>query len=163
MKAKSKSKQLALVPATSTLGTLPATQPPPRKADIICALVERARVKHEEERLNCLNAIKEAEAMTKAACIAELSKNSKAFEVGVHTHSYGFSVNYRIGVIPANIKKLIDAERALPRVRSFDPAQVKRDITAKLSGGIAGDRVKALLASPEAVKKLDETFEAMAA
>lgn len=41
----------------------------------------------------------------------------------------------------------------------FDAAQVKRDITVKLSGGVIGDRVQALLASPEAVKKLDETLE----
>ncbi len=65
--------------------------------------------------------------------------------------------------IPPHITALIKAERAIDRVRGFDPAQVKRDITAKLSGGIAGDRVKALLANPDAVKKLDETLEALSA
>lgn len=158
MKPKSK---LTIVPASSAIGSLPATQPPPRKTDIICALVERARVKHEEERLKSQKLVAEAESKIKAACIAELSKNPSHFDVSHSTYSYGFHVQYSARSIPPHIGALIKAERAITRVRSFDPAQVKRDITAKLSGGIAGDRVKALLASPDAVKKLDATLEAL--
>ena len=158
---KAKTSKLALVPASSSLGNLPSTQPPPRKADIICALVERVRVKHQEERLCAQNRITVGENKIKAACIAELSKNPSSFDVSHATHSYGFYLQYSAKSIPPHIGALIKAERAIPRVRSFDPVQAKRDITAKLSGGIAGDRVKALLASPEAVKKLDETLEAL--
>jgi hypothetical protein len=158
---KTKAKTLALVPASSALGNLPATQPPPRKADIICALVERARVKHEEERQKVVAQIQEATKKIQAACIEELSKNPAHFEVSCSTYSNSFRLEYYAKCIPPHIARLIQAERSIPRLRSFDPAQVKRDITAKLSGGIAGDRVKALLASADAVKKLDATLEAL--
>ena len=158
---KPKTSKLAIIPASSAIGNLPATQPPPRKSDNICALVERARVKHEEERLKSQRLIAEANNKIQAACIAELSKNPGSFDVSHSTHSCGFYVQYSARSIPPHIFALIKAERAISRVRIFDPAAVKRDITAKLSGGIAGDRVKALLASPDAVKKLDATLEAL--
>ncbi len=163
MKTKTKTKTLAIVPASSTLGNLPATQPPPRKADIICALVERARIKHHEEYHAIIKQRNVANEAVNAAIVAELEKSPQSFNCTVQYYSGRAEVEYSMRVIPPHITKLIAARNAVPAPRQFDPAQVKRDITAKLSGGIAGDRVKALLTSPEAVKKLDETLEALSA
>lgn len=160
---KTKSNKLALVPASSSLGNLPSTQPPPRKADIIYALVERARVKHQEAVKTYVETRTAAEETVNAAILAELEKNPKSFKMTVNSWSRSLEVEYVLTVIPPHIAKLIAAKNGIPNVGQFDPAQVKRDITAKLGGGIAGDRVKALLANPEAVKKLDETLEAFAA
>ncbi len=154
-------KKLSIVPATTAIGHLPPTQPPPRKADIIVALVERARVKHEEEVAANNKVLQEAKAKVDQACLAELEKSPKAFKTSVSTWSAGFRVEYVATVTPPHIEKLIKAERAIPRLRSFDAYAVKREITARLSGGITGDRVKALLASPDAVKKLDATLQAI--
>lgn len=158
---KTKNSKLALIPAISAIGNLPATQPPPRKADIICALVERARVKHEEESQSLMAKRTAAEELVSAAIVAEFEKNPKSFQRIVSHRSSRCEIELTLRVVPPHITKLIAAKNNLPQVRSFDPAAIKRDITAKLSGGIAGDRVKALLASPDAVKKLDATLEAL--
>lgn len=155
---------LAVVPAASSLSSLPATQPPPRKADIICALVERARVKHQEE-VNAYKAQREnAEKAAADAIVQELKNNPGNFEIRVTCITSAYSkpeVEYTMKSVPLHIKKLRDDACKVPSMRPFDSAQVKRDITAKMSGGIAGDRVKALLSNPDTVKKLDETLEAM--
>ena len=158
---KTKTKALALVPASSAIGNLPATQPPPRKSDIICALVERARVKHQEESAALTKRRTEAEKAAKDAILKELKDHPDNFDVSVYPSYLTPQVNFYIKGMPPHIKKLKAAIGAVPSVRNFDPSAVKRDITSKLSGGIAGDRVKALLASPDAVKKLDATLEAL--
>lgn len=158
MKTKTK---LTLVPVSSALGNLPATQPPPRKADIICALVERARVKHEEEREELR---KNKETLNKKAeetLLALFKESPNLFVQSVDFWSHSAEIEYRIQDLPKNALTAVAAARNAPTMCGFDHATVKRDITAKLSGGIAGDRVKALLASPDAVKKLDETLEAL--
>ena len=153
---KSKSKAL-----TVAAPQLPATQPPPRKADIICALVERARIKHEEENNILIKRRREAEDAAKEAILKELKDTPENFDVYVRPTYHHPEVEFLMKVIPPHIKKLREAIESVPSTRNFDPAQVKRDITVKLSGGVIGDRVQALLANPEAVKKLDETLESI--
>ena len=158
---KNKNSKLALIPATSAIGNLPATQPPPRKADIICALVERARVKHDAEREEVR---KNKETLQKKAgdsIIALFKDSPHLFTQHVDYWSQSAEIEFRLATLPKSVQAVVTLARNAPTMGSFDPAQVKRDITAKLSGGIAGDRVKALLASPDAVKKLDATLEAL--
>ena len=91
---------------TSTALALPATQPPPRKEDIISAMVERARVKHQTEKdklsskrsliLDNLNNVVQA----------ELAKNPENFEVKVRGSYINPEVTYAMKGVPANIKKL---------------------------------------------------------
>lgn len=140
---------------------LPITQPPPHKKDIINALVERARVKHQEHADVFKNKRLEAEQFAKDAILKELVDNPSNFRVRVSPEYNHPEIEYSLEVVPPHIKKLRDAIRAAPLISGFDAAAaVRRDITNKMAQG-SSDRVAALLASPEAVKKLDETLQSL--
>lgn len=160
---KAKSNKLALIPASSALGNLPSTQPPPRKADIICALVERARVKHEAEREEVRKKKEDLQKKAEESIITLFKESPHLFTQHVNYCSQSAEIEFRLATLPKSVQAAVTSARNAPTMYGFDAAQVKRDITANLSGGIAGDRVKALLSSPEAVKKLDETLEALSA
>lgn len=149
--AKKTAKTTALA---STALTLPKIQPPPRKEDVINAMVERARVKHEEERVKLANNRAEAEKAAEKAIVDELKKNPQNFEMRVVGIEYGRAeVEYRLTVQPPHIEKLRLAVVRSPRLGNFDAAAMKRQIRAGMD--TAGERVKALLADPSAVKALD--------
>lgn len=135
-----------------------AIQPPPRKEDIINAMVQRAFAKHEEEKARLTKLRDEAEEKFKTALLDELKKHPENFDVCVHNYSKP-EVEYTISVIPPAITKLKEAIRQVPTIRHFDEVAVKRQIREGMNS--AGDRVKALLNNPDAVKKLDAALEAI--
>lgn len=138
---------------------LPATTPPPRKEDIINAMVERARVKHEEERQKLTVQHQKAKKEFDDAVIEELKKNPDSFEITVNHWQTSAKVEYRIRVIPPHLTRLKRLLDAVPSVGSFNPQEVKRQIREGMS--TAGDRVKALLENPTAVKALDAALNEM--
>lgn len=153
-----KKNKLAIVKPAAI--NLPATTPPPRKEDIINALVERAMVKHQEE-YDKLEA-KRATAIDafNTAILAELTTNRENFECRVSgaEGSWKPEVEFRLNVMPPRIQKLREAVKAIPRMKMFDAVAVKRQIREGIAGQ-TGDLVKALLANPDAVRALDATLE----
>jgi pyruvate/2-oxoglutarate dehydrogenase complex dihydrolipoamide acyltransferase (E2) component len=152
------SKKLTLAkPAASTLA-LPPTAPPPRKEDIINAMVERARVKHAEESAKLNEKREAAKKALYDAIAAELEKNPQSFQREINSYSHRVSIEYVCRVVPPNITRLQAAYNAVPHIGLFDLAAVRRKIREQYSNVSAGERVKALLSNPEAVKALDEAL-----
>ncbi len=150
-----KTKSKAIIVAAPQL---PATQPKPRKADIIAALVERAATKHYEVKKQA-----DQKREAKRAEITEFLKSEMAvsphnFDVRLSSAQYTPELEFTIKVIPAGLKRLQEELRKLPDIRDFDSTRTKREIIAALGDDNAA-RVKALLSNAEAVKKLDETLE----
>lgn len=149
--------KLATVPKKPTT-LLPVVQPPPRKEDVVKALVERARAKHAEERAKLEAQQAAARDAFDSALIAELAANPSAFERGIRCRSsYSPEVQFTLGVLPPKIKKLRDAINATPSLRPFDEKEVRKSIRESL--GDSGSRVNALLNNPDAVKALDAMLE----
>lgn len=145
---------------TSSTIALPSTiQPPPRKEDIINAMVERARIKHAEERQRLESLKQAAKDKFQAALLAELKAKPESFQVKVDTWSGTAEVEYRLQVCPPHIEKLRIAYKQAPLLGLFDDAAMKRQIREGMN--VAGDRVKALLANHDAVKKLDAALKAI--
>jgi hypothetical protein len=145
----------------STALALPVTQPPPRKEDIINAMVERARVKHQTESDKLSAQKKAAEETLEKAVMEQLRSTPEAFESSVSCWGNSATIDFRIRVLPPHIKKLQEAVNKVPRLASFNHVEVKKQIREGMN--TAGDRVKALLDNPEAVKKLDQALESIGA
>jgi multidrug efflux pump subunit AcrA (membrane-fusion protein) len=139
---------------------LPSTiQPPPRKEDIINAMVERARVKHAEEEQR-LEAIRNAaQSKLDAAVKKNLNEYPGNFTVRIRANYHQPDVIFEMVAVPPNITKLKADLRECKSLRPFDEAAVKRQIREGMN--VAGDRVKALLDNPDAVKKLDAALKAI--
>lgn len=142
----------------STSRILSNTQPPPRKEDIINAMVERARVKHSEEcaRLSVLR--KAAEDKFNAAVMEELRKHPDNFSVRVCDYRLP-KVEYTMQVIPFAIARLKDAIGEVPSLYSFDAAEFQRKVRADTDTDTGGKRMKALLDDPNVVKALDSALD----
>ena len=153
---KPKDKLQLIKPAVANL---PALTPPPRKEDILNAMVERARVKHQEEIDRLSAKRKETEEKFNAAVLEELRKNPQNFTTYVRNYSKP-EVEFTMEVIPPAIAKLKGAIRQVPTIRHFDPVAAKKHIRESL-GASATDRVKTLLSNPEAVKAMDAALEKM--
>ena len=150
-------KTLAIVKPASV--NLPATTPPPRKEDIINAMVEQARVKHTEEQQR-LEAIREAaEAKLDAAVKKNLDEHPENFTISYRSSYSSPEIHFEMVAVPASITKLKAELRDCKGLRSFDAVEVKRKIRAGMN--TAGDRVKSLLANPDAVKALDAALESI--
>ncbi len=145
---------------TSTALSLPATQPPPRKEDIINAMVERARVKHQAEASKLSSKRSAILSSLNNAVQADLAKNPENFDIRVRGSYCSPEVTYGMKSVPAYIKKLQKEYDESPTMRNFDEQQVKRNIREGMSSS-SSTRVKALLDSPEAVKKLDQALESI--
>jgi multidrug efflux pump subunit AcrA (membrane-fusion protein) len=132
---------------------LPAMTPPPRKEDIINAMVERARVKHAEESQR-LEAIRSAtESKLNAAVKKNLDEHPENFTIRIRANYQQPEIHFEMVAVPAAITKLKLELSACQRLRSFDEVAVKRQIREGMN--VAGDRVKALLNNTDAVKALD--------
>jgi CO dehydrogenase/acetyl-CoA synthase gamma subunit (corrinoid Fe-S protein) len=144
---------------TSSAIALPANiQPPPRKEDIINAMVERARVKHAEEnqRLQAIRAA--AQSKLESAVRKNLADHPENFTVEVRDYRQP-AVTFEMVAVPPQIAKLKAELRECQSLRNFHDASVKRQIREGMN--VAGDRVKSLLANPDAVKKLDAALKAI--
>ena len=152
------SKKLALAKHAPSTLALPPTAPPPRKEDIINAMVERARVKYQKEQFE-LNAKRDAAVKElNQALLDELKKKPDSFTVTFHGLYHAPEIEYALQTIPPHIRSLRDKVKLVPSLGMFDEAAVKRKIRANM--GVGGtERVKALLANPEAVKALDAALE----
>lgn len=153
------SKKLAIAkPSSVATLSLPPTAPPPRKEDIINAMVERARVKHGEEKQK-LEAQREAALKElNAALLLELKSKPDSFTIHFHSQYHCPEIEYVLNVVPPHIHKLREKLKGVPSVRCFDAAEVRRKIREQFTGA-ATDRVKALLSNPEAVAALDTALE----
>lgn len=147
-------------PVNTSALALPSTiQPPPRKEDIINAMVQRAFIKHGEEKQR-LEAVKQAaKDKFQAALLAELKAKPDNFSVKVSSWGAAAEIEYRLEVCPPHIEKLRAAYKNVPTLGSFDEVAAKRQIRDGMN--VTGDRVKALLANPDAVKKLDAALAAI--
>lgn len=141
-----------------TTSSLPATQPRPRKADIIAALVGRAAVKHYEMKKQADQKRETKRAEITEFLKSEMATNPQNFDVRLSSAQYTPELEFTIKVIPAGLKKLQEELCKLPDIRDFDSSRSKREIISAL-GDDEASRVKALLSNAEAVKKLDETLE----
>lgn len=150
------SKKLALVKPAAI--NLPATTPPPRKEDIVNALVERARVKHQEERDALEKRRDNARDELDKALEAEFWSKPSNFEKRTSFWGGSAEIEFKLRVIPPHIVKLRKTLNDIPHLGAFDPVAVKKKIREGMKAS-SGERVKALLANPAAVKALDATLE----
>lgn len=148
---------------TTTAIVLPATQPKPRKEDVLNALVERAREKHakqakelHEKRTAAQDAVeKEARRLLDE----QMGKQDPSFDLPwKHSHSKKVAVTFR--VTSPKLDKLLQAYFAVPSLCNFDAVKVKRELREKLAPDSA--RVDALLKNPDAVKALDAMLKDLA-
>ena len=150
----------AKTPVNKAALALPSTiQPPPRKEDIISAMVQRAFIKHSEEKQRLADLQQAAKDKFQAALLAELKAKPDSFSVKVSSWGAAAEIEYRLEVCPPHIEKLRAAYKSSPTLGSFDEVAAKRQIREGMS--TSGDRVKALLDNPDAVKKLDAALEAI--
>lgn len=145
---------------TSSAIALPSTiQPPPRKEDIINAMVERARIKHAEESKRLEDIRDAAESKLDAAVKKNFDEHPENFTVDYRSNYQSPDIVFTMVAVPPNITKLKAELRECKHLRAFDDAAVKRQIREGMN--VAGDRVKALLDNPDAVKKLDAALKAI--
>lgn len=154
-------KKAALTIVKPSAIQLPAMTPPPRKEDIVAGLVERARVKHAEESRELATRKNAAREVFDKAALEHFKKHPEAFEVRVSTYGNSVDIEHTMKVMPPHLLKLKRDYEAIPTLGLFNPAEVKKMIRDGM--GTQGDRVKALLANPEAVKKLDEMLTTIGA
>lgn len=144
----------------------PATvQPKPRKEDIINALVERARVKHEVEAKEIEKQREKLEMDLREAVKAHFRANPSLWVENVTSWSGRLRtliIEVRCADVPAKIKQLQNKFNQLPSLTAFNAVEVKRRIREAMSQG-KGASVKALLGNAEMVKKLDQTLKAIGA
>ncbi len=153
------SKKLAIAkPSSAAILSLPPTAPPPRKEDIINAMVERARVKHEEEKRKLEVQREAALKELNAALLLELKNKPDSFTIHFHSQYHCPEIEYVLDVVPPHIHKLREKLKSVPSIRFFDAAEVRRKIREQFTGA-ATDRVKSLLSNPEAVAALDAALE----
>lgn len=143
---------------SAALALPPSILPPPRKEDIISAMVERARVKHAEESQKLEDIRAKAEEKLNSAVKQNLETHPTNFVSRVHNYNHP-EVTFEMVTVPPNITKLKEELRNCARMKGFDAAHVRTEIRAGMN--LSGDRVKALLDNPEAVKKLDAALEAI--
>lgn len=155
---KTKPNKLTIV-KVSALPNLPATQPKPRKEDIINAMVERARVKHTAESASMQDAKNAKKKKVYDAIKALLASHPEQFEITVNFWNTQGAVEHRCASFPPKIVALIRDANNAPTMRLFDASAVKAQIRAGMD--TAGDRVKALLSDTGAVKALDAALEAI--
>jgi len=155
-----KKKPAITKPATSSVLTLPPTAPPPRKEDIINAMVERARVKHEEQRQHIATQRQAAVDALNEALLKELKEKPESFCINFNMYDAP-EIKYSLDVVPPHIRKLREKVREAPYMRGFDAAEVRRKIRDQYQAS-SSDRVRALLASPDAVKALDAALAKIA-
>jgi hypothetical protein len=141
---------------TSTAIVLPATQPKPRKEDVLNALVERAREQHSKEAATMEEARQTAltacETEARKVLDAEISKLAPSFDLPwKHSTSKRVAITFRVS--SPRLNKLVQDYNALPSMRNFDPVAVKKTLRERLAP--SSERVDALLKNPDAVKALD--------
>ena len=124
-------------------------------------MVERARVKHAEESklLEDIRAV--AESKLDAAVKKNLDEHPENFTIRIRANHQQPDVIFEMVAVPPNIAKLKAELRECKSIRHFDESAVKRQIREGMN--VAGDRVKALLNNPDAVKKLDAALKAITA
>lgn len=151
-------KKLALTKLPKMLPALPSTTPPPRKEDIINAMVERARVKHGEEVASLHKKRDAAEKELRDALLAELKVNPQSFTMTVHGMYHAPEIEYSLDIVPAHIRKLRESVRSVPSLQPFDAGYTRRKIRDQFNAS-PDDRVKALLSNEDAVKAIDAALE----
>lgn len=154
---KPKDKLQIIKPAVANL---PAITPPPRKEDILNAMVERARVKHQEEYDRLEKNKEGAKEKLKNALLELLKVSPSSFSTDIDTWCGCCRVEFTLENLPPHIEKLRKAYKDAPSIRGFDESAVKRKIREGMSAA-GGDRVKALLDNPEAVKAMDAALDKM--
>lgn len=144
---------------TSTALVIPQTiTPKPTKNDIINAMVERARVKHNEER-DRLRKLREASMeKIKEAAKVEFQKNPPKPDLTVLTSSYYEYVQFEFRVTSPELKNLMKEHEKIGSLRPFDEKEVRAFIREGMSTQ-TGNAVQSLLANPDAVKALDASLE----
>jgi hypothetical protein len=161
MKKKSVSKLPLAVAETVQTGTLVAvTTPPLKKAELITALVERARLKHLAEYEAWVAQKPIALAAYTAAVLADYEAHTDLYTPGACPWSPMPTISI-IGsrMTPALNKLRVACEKPRP---VFDLAVTKARIRDAMNGNSAGcARIQAVLNNPETVKALDATLEAI--
>lgn len=152
---KPKDKLQIIKPAVANL---PAITPPPRKEDILNAMVERARVKHHEEaqRLGAIRAA--AESKLDAAVKKNFDEHPENYTMRIRANYQQPDIIFEMVAVPPIITKLKTEVRECKSLKPFDPVATKKQLREAL-GSSATDRVKTLLANPEAVKAMDAALE----
>lgn len=130
-----------------------AVIPKPTKTELIAALLERAKVKCEQE--NAINTKKRDELKKKIYALAEkeMKKSQTPYNRYIYAGGKAPSVELVYRISTPEIEKLAKELDAIPRRISFDPAKVKRTIRESLATG--GQRANPLLQNKDAVKSLD--------
>lgn len=144
---------------TSTALVIPQSiTPKPTKNNIINAMVERARVKHNQERGEYEAKRAKLKEKIDTAAMAELSRSPGTPQTKIRTWTGSERVEIEYTVKSPMLAKLIREYHDMPSPRHFDDVSVRRQIREGMSNQ-AGNAVQSLLANPDAVKALDASLE----
>jgi len=161
MKTQTKTKPKTKTSALTVAGNQPVIavmQPPPRKSEIVAALVERARVQHAEEMKA---KTQQADALWAGVTQLVLKEFRAAIanpDANLRVNLWGgqnMCVNWD-GVATPEIRKANEAyKKVRAGITSFDPKRTKQEILFAMGTETTTERVQKLLTDPESVKKLD--------
>lgn len=132
--------------------------PKPRKEDIITAMVERARVKHEQAVAEYKEKQEALTAKIEAAAKAAFDRSPPTPKFNISSYRELFNVELEFRVESPLITSLCKQHKELRHPGFFSAPDVRR----KIRDGMTGERtngVQALLNSPDAVKALDASLE----
>ena len=148
-------------PKTTTALAIPQfskVSPKPTKTEILEALVQRAKVKHDlEEETRKIKADALLRKIERTA--RDLAKKEKDVNEIDYVYYSEKKVRFTIWVKSPELSSLIEAHSKIKHGSTFDYQSTKRLLREKLAG--APERCR-LLDSPEAVKALDHMLESFA-
>lgn len=133
-------------------------QPPPRKEDVINAMLVRAREKFQAEKALRDVEITQMEAEIHRLAFAEMKKHKGLKPVSVYIDQYDECVDFKFEIKSPEIKGLVLKYCELKRTKpTFDEKATRQMIRESLD--TSGQRVAAILSNPDAVKQIDRMLE----
>ena len=150
------------VPETVNPGLVNMAVPKLSKNELLTALVERARIKHEEEKAAARLLVDQTSERLKQAVLERLREYPDDFDVTFK--EYNCSVVSTPKVIPPRLLRLQEEyqEACCKSPGWFDADGTRRKIRAAMDGtSTSSQRIQAVLGNMEAVKSLDAALDAV--
>ena len=151
------------VPETVNPGLVNMAVPKLSKNELLTALVERARIKHEEESAAARLLVDQTSERLKQA-VLEHFRSSPPDDFDAFPREYDCSVVFVPKSIPPHLTLLQEEDRAACRKTPgiFIEGLTRRKIKAAMDGSLpSSQRIQAVLGNTEAIKTLDAALDAL--
>lgn len=149
---KATTKKTALIVKKPELG-IAKLQPPPRKADIINAMLARAREKFTTEQALRNAEREEIEKDIHALAFVEMRKQKGLKPSSIYIDKWDCCVDFKYEIKSPEIKAMIAKHQQLGDKRTFDERATREAIRRSLD--TTHERVAAILSNPDAAKQID--------